>query len=124
MCRAVFCCKQGTECSGYTKGVQFLDQLTDCEEDQEAFRPTYCVSIRMLSTSRRSVPRLCGQSDPFSISYTFDGIQANETKINVGQYICYVASSDLTCYCSYGRPHSNGQRYFTGKYRANYMEET
>jgi len=86
MCRTVFGCKQGTECSGYTKGVQFLDQLTDCE-DQEAFRPTYCVTIRMLSTSRRSVPRLCGQSDPFSVSYTFDGIQAHETKINVGQNI-------------------------------------
>ena len=82
MCRAVFCCKQGTECSGYTKGVQFLDQLTDCEEDQEAFRPTYCVTIRMLSTSRRSVPRLCGQSEPISISYTFDGNLSREKKIN------------------------------------------
>ena len=64
------------------KGVQFLDQLTHCEEDQEAFHPTYCVTIRMLSTSRRSVPRLCGQSDPISISYTFDGNLSREKKIN------------------------------------------
>ena len=97
MSPAVCCWKQGTECSGSMKGVQFLDQLTDGEEDQEAFHPTYCITIGILSTSRRSVSRLCGQPDPFSISYTFDGVQANETKINVGQYI-YDANSDVAWY--------------------------
>jgi len=64
------------------EGVQFLDQLTDCEENPGTFRPTYCFTIRLLSTSRRSVPRLCGYSDPISISYTFDGNLSRETKIN------------------------------------------
>jgi hypothetical protein len=69
-------CKQETECSGFTKSLQYLEQLTGCE-DQEAFRPIYCVTVTNLSTSHRPVLRLCGQLDPFSISSTFDGIQAN-----------------------------------------------
>jgi len=43
----------------------------------------HCVTVRMLSTSRMSAPH-CGQSDRFSIVFTFGGIQANETKIYVG----------------------------------------
>jgi hypothetical protein len=83
MCSGVLSCKLGTESSVSTKGVQFLNQLRDFDDDQEGFRPTYCVTIRIFSTSRRSVRILCGQSDSFSVSYTFDGIQANETKTNV-----------------------------------------
>jgi hypothetical protein len=40
-------------------------------------------TIRIFSTSRRSVRILCGQSDSFSVSYTSDVIKVNETKINV-----------------------------------------
>jgi len=113
MCPTVFSCKLGTESSGSMKGVQFLDQLTYYEGDQEGFRPASCFAI--FSTSRPSVRTMCGQSDRFSVSYTFDGIQANETKINVGQYICYDANSDLDWHCSYGRPYPRtDSRYFIG----------
>ena len=88
MCSGLLSCKLGTGPSGSTKGLRFLEQLTDYDADQEGFLPAYCVTIRIFSTSRRSFSVLCGQLDPFSVLYTFDGIQANETKINVCQYIC------------------------------------
>ena len=88
LCSGLLYCKLGIGPSGSTKGLQFLEQLTDYEADQEGFLPPNCVTIRIFSTSRRSVIVLCGQLDPFLVSYMFDGIQANETKINVCQYIC------------------------------------
>jgi len=65
------------------KACNFLDQLTYYEVDQKGFCPECCVTTRIFSKSRRSVRILCGQLDSFSVSYTFDGIRANEMKINV-----------------------------------------
>jgi len=87
ICSGLLSCKLGIVSCGSTKGVQFLEQLTHCEADQEGFRTAYCVTIRIISTSRRSVRILCGRSDPFSVSYTFDGIQANETKMIVNIFV-------------------------------------
>jgi len=56
--------------------------LTGRHTVQQISNIPHCVTVRMLSTSRRSAPH-CGQSDRFSIVFTVGGIQANETKINV-----------------------------------------
>ena len=84
LCSGLLYCKLGIGPSGSTKGLRFLEQLTDYEADQEGFLPANCLKIRIFSTSRWSVSLLCGQLDPFSVLYTFDGIQANETTVDVG----------------------------------------
>jgi hypothetical protein len=68
MCSGLLSCKLGTVSSGSTRGVQFLDQLINYEDDQKDFVPqtalllesaahrvgqfAYCVDVRIPSQFR------------------------------------------------------------------------
>jgi hypothetical protein len=116
-------CKQSTEYSGFTKGLQYFAQLTDCEEDQEAFRPLYCVSHKL-----KHITSACSQTVR-TVGYllNFFHVRRNSSKLDENK--CWSKFVLTPVQISPGIAAAANRtgtvnRYFTGKYRANYLQVT